>query len=85
MDTFAWGVLWCYEDKIDGHVEHLMERGRVPLLFPTREEARTWIKKHAHGYLRWRKDLRAEPFGWRMPRPVRVEVRVVKRPLERRT
>jgi len=45
------------------------------VLFTSRAAARAWIKAK-HGYIAKRPDLRREPFGWFMPRPVRVTVSV---------
>jgi hypothetical protein len=42
-------------------------------LFRTRRECRAYIKVR-YGYMWTRPDLRAEPFGWFLPRAVRVEV-----------
>jgi hypothetical protein len=42
-------------------------------VFPTRRACRAYIDVH-FGYLRERPDLRAEPYGYRMPQAVRVTV-----------
>lgn len=74
----AWAVGWRHVNQIDGDQRYLMwdhELGQ-PFhydLFRTRRECRAYIERH-HGYLRTRPDLRAEPFGWRMPQAVRVTV-----------
>ena len=73
----AWGVLWHSKNRLDGVREYLMcDRHCMPALFHTRREARKWINERC-GYIRHRADLRGEPFGWRMPRPVRVSVRAI--------
>ena len=77
-DLRAWAVEFHERTRRDGDTRFLLwdhERGEpfCYRLFRTRRECRAWIDKH-HGYLRERPDLRAEPFGWRMPRAVRVEV-----------
>jgi hypothetical protein len=74
----AWAVEVHCRNRLDGDRRHLMwdHEPSEPFcyrLFRTRQECRAWIDKH-HGYLRDRPDLRAEPFGWRMPQAVRVEV-----------
>ena len=71
----AWGALWYSRNKLDGVAEHLLGVGGVPILFRSRLGARGWIEDH-YGYVRTRADLRREPHGWRLPRAVRVEVRV---------
>jgi len=71
-----WGVLWRQKNKMYGLKEHLDNENCVPILFSTRAEAGEWIKKR-YGYIATRKDLRAEPHGWLMPRPVRVLVRMM--------
>ena len=53
--------------------EHIVYENRMPVLFRTRAEARVWIDKE-YGHIRGRKDLRDWPFGWRIPRPIRVKV-----------
>ncbi len=68
-----WGVLWREKSKLDGVVEHLEFDLCIPVLFCKRREARAWIDEH-YGYIRDRPDLRREPYGWRMPTPVRVKV-----------
>ena len=50
-----------------------MHQDCLPALFRTRREAREYINEK-YGYIRTRKDLRAEPHFWRMPRAVRVSV-----------
>jgi hypothetical protein len=51
----------------------LLRENFVPVIFPTRREAREWIKAK-YGYIAERPDLRAEPHGWRVPTAVRVDV-----------
>jgi hypothetical protein len=73
-----WGVLWRSDSALDGKVERLLGDTSHPsrrVLFETRHEARAYIE-NKYGYLRTRPDLRREPFGWRMPIPVRVTVTV---------
>ncbi len=73
----VWGVMWR-----STHEQYLMTdwRGKharhiPPKLFGTKREATEWIKEHYAEYAT-RRDLRAEPYGWRMPIPVRVTVEV---------
>ncbi len=61
-----------YREWLDGTVDHPCRRR----LFETRKEARSYIKEH-YGYFS-RPDLTAEPHGWKMPVPVRVEVQVIR-------
>ena len=68
-----WAVRWRHKNKRDGAYAHWMWDGTRPYLFRTRREAREWIEA-SHGYIRQRPDLRAEPFGWKLPVPVRVAV-----------
>ena len=68
-----WGVLWDSKSHVIGIREYLICRNRIPVLFVTRRETREWIDKK-YGYIRTRPDLRREPHGWRMPRPVRVKI-----------
>jgi hypothetical protein len=72
-----WGVLWHQRNRLNALMEHLIYLGGLPVLFNTRREAREWSDKWC-GYIRTREDLRREPHGWRMPRPVRVTIRRMK-------
>jgi hypothetical protein len=77
-DLTAWAVECHSVNRVDGDRRFLVwdhEPGEMFCyrLFRTRFECRAWIDAH-YGYLRERPDLRAEPFGWRMPRAVRVTV-----------
>lgn len=81
----AWAVLDRTVNRLDGDCSHLIGRyyGKPPaefggcqkLLFKTKREARAFIVEK-FGYMRTRPDLRREPHGWRMPRPVKVNVTV---------
>lgn len=73
-----WGCKWISDSRLSGHCEHLLWDGRLPLLFPTRREARAYIKQR-YGYIATRKDLRSPPHCWKMPRAVRVTVSVASR------
>lgn len=70
-----WGAEWHEKNQLDGETRHVMYERGMPLVFGTREEARQWIKRK-YGYIRYRKDLREEPHGWRMPKAVRIKVSV---------
>ena len=76
-DLQAWAVEWHNRNQVDGDQRNLVwfhDPGPFDYrLFRTRAECRAWIDRHM-GYLRERPDLRREPFGWRIPRAVRVEV-----------
>lgn len=75
-----WAAKWSQTSQLDGRREHLILRTwqtfKPDRLFNTRKECREWIEKD-YGYIRTRKDLRAEPHCWRVPCAVRVEVREV--------
>ncbi len=73
-----WAAKWSQTSQLDGHREHLClwHRATVPALFHTRRECLEYIQER-WGYIRDRKDLRCEPHCWRVPKPVRVEVREV--------
>jgi hypothetical protein len=73
-----WAPKWYSKNRLDGVSEYLMWDEGLPALFRTRRECRDWIS-FTHGYIREREDLRTEPHGWRLPRPVRVEVVEMKR------
>jgi hypothetical protein len=68
-----WGVEWHYKNKTDGECREILWENCLPLLFPTRQLARSYIARR-YGYIRYRPDLRREPHGWRIPQAVRVKV-----------
>jgi len=73
-----WAALWRSRNELDGVTEHLIHRDCVPVLFRTRRQTREFIQKE-YGYIRTRKDLRQEPFGWRVPRAVKVCVTIAEK------
>lgn len=80
-----WAVKWISDNELDGHSEHLLGAAHVGkpdelggytiMVFGSRRDARAHIKSR-YGYIRTRPDLRREPYGWKMPRAVRVAVKV---------
>lgn len=77
--TLCLAVLCHTDNRFDGERYWLdgdFNRPTNTRLFATRTDARAFIAER-HGYIRDRADLRAEPHGWRMPKPVRVTVNVV--------
>lgn len=69
-----WGVQWRSDNHADGKERHLVwDYGPTPLLFKTRRAAQKYINEH-YDYIRSRPDLRVEPFGWKMPIPIKVRV-----------
>lgn len=74
-----WAAEWYSKNLLDGINRHLLRNGDcIVQMFKTRRETREFIKRE-YGYIKHRKNLRSEPHGWRSPRPVRVEVKVVRR------
>jgi hypothetical protein len=71
--TRLWSASWHSKNKLDGITEHLLYEDCLPVLFRTQREANEWIRQK-YGYIAKRKDLRAEPHGWRMPKPVQVTI-----------
>jgi hypothetical protein len=69
----AWAIIWRNHNVLSGESTHLIHVGCVPILFPTRAEARKYIEM-AYGYIRRRPDLRRDPHGWRIPKAVRATV-----------
>jgi hypothetical protein len=69
----VWGVLWRSRNKLDGIGHALIWHDGELRLFYTRANARAWIEEN-YGYIRERADLRAEPHGWQMPIPIRVQL-----------
>jgi hypothetical protein len=75
---YRWAIQWRSENKLDGYTEHFKWNWRdpdrvTPALFRTRQEARNYINKY-YSYIRTRTDLKAEPHGWKCPRPIKVKV-----------
>ena len=95
MTVDAWGVLDRRSAAcIDGAGENLvgvfafghdlpahMAVGYRVALFRTRREAREAIEEK-YGYLRNRPDLKKPPFGWRMPKAVRVKANISVEPVD---
>lgn len=80
----AWGILFSSDNVLDGHREYLGGGARfnrheafcgyTTMAFATRAAARRFIADHYSYFAR--SDLKAEPHGWKMPRPVRVSLAV---------
>ncbi len=69
-----WALLWRSANRLDGKREYLLNGPDcLPVLFRSRQKARDYAAQH-YGYISERKDLRAEPFGWTMPKAVRVRL-----------
>ena len=69
-----WAAEWHSCNKADGVSRHLLHDDFNVKLFTRRCDCVCWIRQH-YGYIAKRRDLRREPHGWRMPRPVRVTVK----------
>ena len=54
-----WGLLWYSKTRLDGLQEHLMFENRELLIFRRRSDARAYANQK-YGYIKTRKDLRAE-------------------------
>jgi hypothetical protein len=65
--------MWHSKNRLDGETKYLLGDGQSPMIFNSRAKART-VAQIKFGYIKTRADLRAEPHGWRMPRPVRVKI-----------
>ncbi len=70
-----WAVKFSSQNRLDGYREHFVFRRSActAMMFRTRQEAREWIELH-WAFLRYRPDLKAEPHGWKMPKPCQVKV-----------
>ena len=74
--------LWAAEWR-DGKIKHFLYNANcLPELFRTRQSCREWIEEK-YGYIKTRKDLREEPFGWRLPVAVKVSIKPVSKEAER--
>jgi hypothetical protein len=71
-----WAAKWYSKSKLSGESIHLIydTSTGVPALFRTRQQCRDFIRAN-YEYIKRDKSLREEPHGWRMPKPVKVEVR----------
>ena len=79
---YRWAILWRSQNKRDGYTERFVWDWKdplrtTPILFRTRREARAMIRER-YGYIKSRPDLRAEPHGWKIPRPIKVVVEIKK-------
>lgn len=72
-DNAIWGLLWRSKNRRDGVVEHLLYVNCLPVLFATKKEASAYAARE-WSWLKTRPDLRREPHGWRMPKPVKVRL-----------
>lgn len=68
-----WALQWYSKSKLDGIQTHIIMDNLLPKLFVTRSEARIWAKQR-YGHIAKRRDLRADPYGWRVPKPIRVSI-----------
>ena len=74
MKHLRWAIQWRSENRITGKSEFFTWERGVPVLFRTRKQARKHIKQR-YGYIATTPSLKVEPHGWKMPRPMRVEVK----------
>ena len=67
-----WAVVWHQL----GHPDHvLFKSGESPMIYRTRRRAQAAMRL-SYGYIATRKDLRRAPHHWRLPRIVKVRVRI---------
>jgi len=71
--TNLWAGEWYSRNRLDGTRTHLLYDNCLPCLFKTRKLCREYIQEK-YGYIKDRKDLRDEPHGWRLPRPIKVRI-----------
>lgn len=78
----VWLPKWRSRNKLDGVTEQLIvfhhQFGLPVGPFKTRAACKDWIDEW-FGYIKDRKDLRNEPHGWRLPVPVKVSIKEIKR------
>lgn len=74
-----WTVLWRSQNQVDGKTESIQWEMGLPLLFTSRTATRAYIK-HRWGYIAVRPDLHKEPHGWKMPIPIKVNLRMTPAP-----
>ena len=72
----AWALKWDTTNALDGRRTYFCgEGGTIPALFKTKAQA-TKYARETWGYLNKRPDLRAEPHCWRIPKAVRVRIKI---------
>jgi hypothetical protein len=74
----AWTILHRSRNQLDGFMswyEGDCTHASGIKLFQNRELTRKYIKER-YGYIAERIDLKKEPYGWRMPVPVRILVNI---------
>jgi len=72
-----WVPAWYSRNRRDGESRYfiVLDHDQRDFVFRTRRECRATIKER-WGYIATRRDLRAEPHGWRLPRATRVRITV---------
>lgn len=83
-----WAISNVSENQLDGRTQYFKSfesdkqfdasptiRVWGVALFDTRAEAREYIRNEVN-FIRKRKDLRAEPHGWKVPKVVKVKVTI---------
>lgn len=73
--TTRWAIKWQSRNNLDGYTSHIIWNGLCPFLFRTRREAREFIA-YRYGFINEHPELKQEPFGWFMPKAVKVRVTV---------
>jgi hypothetical protein len=70
-----WAILWQSSNILDGDRCHFVRdvTNCNIMIFRTRHEARKEIWTR-FGYIKDRSDLKSEPHGWKVPKPVRVRL-----------
>lgn len=73
-----WGIIRITKGGIDGDTERLMYSNYRDgwLIFRTKRECKEYIDEH-WSYMKTRRDLRVYPHGWRLPKPVKIEIKRV--------
>lgn len=73
-----WGIVHVTKGGIDGDTERLMYSNPRDgwLIFRTKRECKAYIDNY-WSYYKTSKDLRAYPYGYRLPKPVKIEIKRV--------
>lgn len=75
LTAHAWAALWRSKNKLDGTTTYIIYSRLLPALFISKKQAQRFIESE-YGYIRNRPDLKKEPHGWRMPKAVRVTIKI---------
>jgi hypothetical protein len=66
-----WCILWSPGKKNKMTGDHIIFKDCIPKMFTSKKDCKKWIDQE-YSYIKERKDLRAAPYYWRLPKPARI-------------